>query len=868
MTPRATLRLQLHRGFTFADAAARVDYFAALGVSHLYLSPILTARLGSMHGYDVIDHGRVNPELGGEDAFRALCAKLRERGLGTIVDIVPNHMAVGGADNPWWLDLLEHGRDSRYATFFDVDWQVADPALRGRIAAPFLGKPYGEALASGEIKLEHDAARDRFHAQYFEHRFPIAPRTIARPLADADGDPHRLLAMHDPLHEHGRVRLHRLLERQHWRLAWWRTAADEINWRRFFDIISLAALRVEDADVFEAVHATTLRLCEEGLIDGVRVDHVDGLADPRAYCRKLRSRLGERYLIVEKILAPGERLHRDWQVDGTSGYSFMNHVNALLHDPHGEAPLTALWTGITGRAADFETEGRRARRRIVDELLVADLNATVEALHRIARSDLASRDLALGAIRRVLTELLVEMPVYRVYADRRGRSAEDEALMAGVRERARKACRPHEREFVDVIDRWLGGEPPMKVQPPRAQRLRLRAIARFQQLCAPLAAKAVEDTAFYRHGRLLSRNEVGADPAQFAMSIDAFHHESAMRLQHFPHTLLATATHDHKRGEDVRARLAVISELPQHWEDAVGDWLTRHARLRAQIDGLAAPGAADEYMLYQMLFGAWPLDLRPDDRAGLDAFRERIARWQQKALREAKLRTSWVEPNLAYEEACAKFLRRLLDPADSAEFLARLAKFVLALAPAAALNGLAQALLRMTTPGVPDLYQGTELWDQSLVDPDNRRPVDFDARVSALGTSDRVAVLLPQWRDGRIKQQLIVRTLALRQRMPNVFARGRYEPVAVQGEHADRIVAFLRSDRQGSVLVVAPRCSAPLVDANQPRVAAERWGDTTLAMKRSASWRDAFDERDLLAGTKLPLSQLLAQWPVGLFVAS
>jgi len=861
MTPRATIRLQLHRGFTFADAAARVDYFAALGVSHLYLSPILTARAGSMHGYDVIDHAHVNPELGGEDGFRALAAKARERGLGIIVDIVPNHMAVGGSDNAWWLDVLEHGRESRYAAFFDIDWQVTDPALRGRIAAPFLGKPYGDVLASGEIELACEGGK--WHAQYFEHRFPLAPRTVDASLAEIGSDP---------------VRLHQLFERQHWRLAWWRTAADEINWRRFFDIISLAALRVEEPAVFDAVHATTLRLWDEGLIQGVRIDHVDGLADPRAYCRKLRARLsqagahgapynGAPYIIVEKILAPGERLHRDWQIDGTSGYSFMNHVNALLHDPHGEAPLTALWTGITGRAGEFEVEERRARRRIVEELLVADFNATAQALHRIARSDPSTRDLTLGAIRRVLTEILVQMPVYRVYADRRGRSKEDEELMAGVRERARGSCRPHERDFVDVIDRWVGGEAPMNVRPPRLQRLRMRAIARFQQLCAPLAAKAVEDTAFYRHGRLLSRNEVGADPAQFAMSIDEFHRESLQRLQHFPDTLLATATHDHKRGEDVRARLAVLSELPQRWEDAVGDWLTRNANLRAQVGGVAAPGAADEYMLYQMLFGAWPLALRPDHRAGLEAFRERVAQWQVKALREAKLRTSWVEPNAAYEEACASFLRRLLDPDESAEFLARASDLVTTLAPAAALNGLSQALLRMTTPGVPDLYQGTEFWDLSLVDPDNRRPVDFDARSVALKGDPQLEQMLADWRDGRIKQQLIARTSRLRAQLPQLFARGRYEPIAATGTHADRVVAFLRSDRESRVLVVVPRCCAPLVETDRPRVVAGRWADTVLPMQGRFAWHDALDERAPIEGDALAVSQLLARWPVGMFVA-
>ncbi len=864
MPPRATLRLQLHRGFTLDQAAERVEYFAALGVSHLYLSPILTARAGSMHGYDVVDHGRVNPELGGEEALRRLSTACRARAMGLVVDIVPNHMAVGGADNAWWLDVLEHGRASRYARHFDVDWNVPDPALRGRIAVPLLGRPYGEALAAGEIKLEQEGGK--WHAQYFEHRLPLAPRTVDASLPEVARDP---------------ARLNRLLERQHWRLAWWRTAGDEINWRRFFDIVGLAGLRVEEPSVFEDVHATTLRLYAEGLIDGLRVDHVDGLTDPRAYCRKLRARLrqleGKRpagapapaYLIVEKILGVSERLHRDWRVDGTSGYSFMNHVNALLHDPAGEAPLTALWTGLTGRAGEFEVEQRRARRRIVDELLAADFSAAALALHRIARSDPATRDVTLAAIRRVLTEILVQMPVYRVYADRSGRSPADEELMAGVRDAARMTCRPAERELVDVIDRWLGGEPPAALASRGAQRLRLQAIARFQQLSAPLAAKAVEDTAFYRHGRLLSRNEVGADPAQFALTPAAFHDESAQRLRHFPDTLLATATHDHKRGEDLRARLAVLSEMPQRWEQAVRDWTAGNAASRIVVDGEGAPGPADEYMLYQMLVGAWPLDLAPTDTDGLQRLAERLWGWLQKAVREAKLRSSWIEPNLAYEAACKAFLERLLAPAQSAAFLAQVRALVDAIAPAGALNGLAQTLLRMTTPGVPDLYQGTDWWDFSLVDPDNRQPVDWTARAAALARSDDAASLMQRWRDGRIKQQLIARTLRLRQRLPNLFARGRYEPLAFEGEHADRVVGFVRADATSTLLVIVPRCCAALVQADAPRVTPERWGDTRVRLPTAMArrdWIDALHEQPI-AGEVFRLADLLQTWPVALLTA-
>ena len=902
---RATARLQLHKDFTLEDAAQQVEYFAALGISHLYLSPILTARAGSLHGYDVVDHGAVNPELGGEPALRRLVERLRAHAMGLIVDIVPNHMAVGGADNAWWQDLLEWGHASPYARFFDIDWAVPDPALRGRVLAPFLGKPYGEALADGDIRLCFDAAAGRFHAQYFAHRFPIAPAVYPRLLHDfprtrrrADfeqairalaqrrGEPAVTRAIEQSLRQHapdqpgGRERLHDLLERQHYRLAWWRTAPDEINWRRFFDISDLAGLRVEDGVVFEAVHATIFRLYREGLIDGLRVDHVDGLADPRAYCRKLRARLlslarrreprgAPPYLLIEKILAPGERLRREWRVDGTTGYTFMNDVNALLHDPAGEQPLTQLWTQLSGRSGDFEIEQRTARRRVVDELLTADFNATAQALHRIARSDPATRDITLAAIRRVLIELLVQFPVYRIYADPEGRAPEDEAVMAQVREAARRACRPAERPLVDLIDRWLGAESPARVPARPARRLRLRAIARFQQLSSPLAAKAVEDTAFYRHGRLLSRNEVGADPAQFATQLADFHAECERRQKYFPRTLLATATHDHKRGEDTRARLAVLSEI-SHWTATVEGWRALNSPARTTVDGAAAPAAADEYMLYQTLVGVWPFGLRATDAPGLRALVERVAGWQLKALREAKLRSGWIEPNLPYEAACHEFLQRLLDPSQSAAFLAQLVGLVESIAAAGAANGLAQTLLRVTTPGVPDLYQGTEFWDLSLVDPDNRRPVDYRARSAALAGGDDAAALLAAWRDGRIKQRLIARALQLREREPVLFERGRYLPLEVRGPLARHVVAFARHDGSTTALAVASRWTAALLDAPLPRVPPARWQDTRVVLPRSLRGDDFFDALTgapaSLRSDGLLLSSLLKHGPVALVV--
>ncbi len=929
--PGATARLQVHKDFTLEDAAAQVPYFKQLGITHLYVSPILTARAGSQHGYDVVDHSVVNSELGGEAALRALVACLRRHGMGLIVDIVPNHMAVGRGDNAWWLDVLEWGRDSHYSGFFDIDWDVPDPLLHNRVLAPFLGKPYGEALADGEIELRFDTASGKFSAMYFDHHFPIAPSDYG-PLLRANGDAlgslaklfreatsrhgsrssrreafaqackalaaanaedgavrdavALLLQRMSPKTEASRLHLHRLLERQHYRLSWWRTAPDEINWRRFFDVIDLAGLRIQDNAVFEAVHATTFRLFAEGLIDGLRVDHVDGLADPRAYCRKLRARLqtlastrpaelprGASYLIVEKILAPGELLARDWRTDGTSGYVFMNEAGALLHDPAGEAPLTQLWAERSGSSGDFEDEERRARRRIPQELLAADFNACAHALHAIARSAPATRDWSLGAVRRVLTELLVHFPVYRTYADARGRSAADAEIMRKVVAETLLTCRPGERALVELIDRWLGGEAPQQAHGAAAVRMRLRALARFQQLTSPVAAKSVEDTAFYRHGRLLSRNEVGANPGQFSLSVADFHQLCGERLKRYPLAMLATATHDHKRGEDLRARLAVLSEIPQEWAIAARRWSELNTDLKPEQDGIKGPDATDEYILYQMLVGAWPLTQQADDAAGLKNLCERLAAWQEKAVREAKRRSGWIEPNLAYERACTEFLQALLDPARSSQFLQELQAFGANIAAAGAVNGLTQTLLRTTTPGVPDLYQGTEFWDFSLVDPDNRRPVDFAARSAALAETKALPELIQHWHDGRIKQRLLARMLDARVRNPELFSHGEYRPLVVRGSCAANVIAFVRKYGDQSMLVATILYPYKLLgESTTPAIEVEHWGDTQLLIPASLGrqrWRNILTEQAIeTPAAELRIADLFKDLPMAVLMAT
>ena len=845
------MRLQLHQGFTFFDAKTLIPYLVDLGISHVYSSPILKATSGSIHGYDVVDPATVNPELGGEPGLRDFVAALRSAGLGLIVDIVPNHMAVGGADNPWWTDVLRYGRASRYADFFDIDWECDDPDLRGKVLAPFLGGPYGEVLAAGDLRLAQSPGGEPV-IRYFDNDFPIDPAGYAH-VAECGFE------SFDPSNPSGRCQLHSLLERQHYRLAWWGVAGDEINWRRFFDINGLAGLRIEDPKVFEETHATLFRLYEDGLIDGFRVDHVDGLSDPPGYCRRLRRRLDElapgrrAYLVVEKILGAGEVLPADWGVDGTSGYDFMNEVSAVQHDAANAEALARLWQDLTGRPADFEQEEVPARLEILQRGFDAQLGAVTSALHRLARLDSMTRDISAAAIRRGLLALLTHFPVYRGYDAGSKRSAIDQESFAMALAAAKAASPASAHSVLDQLDRWLGGEEGDKVT------LRLRKLAgtRFQQLSAPVAAKAVEDTAFYRYGRLLSRNDVGFDAARLGLSVEAFHAAGADRLATFPGAMLATATHDHKRGEDLRARLAVISEVPDAWETFV----RRSQALHAAAD---RPDPADEIMLYQMVVGAWPLQLDAADEAARGEFVERLAVWQQKALREAKLRTDWTEPNQQYEAVARDFLDRLFRPETGFLDLAR--DFVDLIAPAGAVNGLSQAVLKMTVPGMPDFFQGTEFWDFSLVDPDNRRPVDYDSRRAALAAGADAITLAETWRDGRVKQAVMRSVLDLRQQREGLFARGDYLPIRVNGAMADHVIAFARVDRTSAVVVVVPRLSHDLLrdgSAIQMQLAALQRTSIALPVELHArDLRAVFGGDAVEAGPELRLDKVMSRFPL------
>ena len=818
MIPRATYRLQLNAGFTFSDAEAIVPYLDSLGISHVYTSPITTARSGSTHGYDVVDPTRINPELGGEPAFRSLVTKLRDRDMGMIIDIVPNHMGVVGGENAWWNDVLAKGQVSEYARYFDIDWST-------RLMLPVLGEPLEAALASGSIEASEHHGRYVLVA-YGEHHFPI--RDEDKHVAASSTTPESLRA---------------LLDRQHYRLASWRTANDDLNWRRFFAINELVGLRIEDSIVFERTHALYFRLYSEGLIDGVRVDHVDGLTDPACYCRNLRSRLdaitrpatappAPAYIVVEKILARGEQLAADWGVDGTSGYDFMEDVSALLHSEEGDEALGKLWTDLSNRPAKFEFEELQARQDILAWQFDGQLTRCVAAFESLAASTEQVDGVTSGMFRRAIERLLWVWPVYRTYGDGRSAPASDGRVRMLAKQRVARFSPPGEAWITDMILAWLAGGGAGDLE------LAGEAVRRFQQLSSPIAAKSVEDTAFYRHGKLLSRMDVGFDAQRLSMPIADFHRIAVARSEQFPHAMLATATHDHKRGEDMRARLAVLSELPVSWGECVARWNDQTAVVGNGID------PADRYILYQTLYGAWPQGLPADDKDGLSGYATRVVAWQQKALREAKLRSSWEAPDNDYEARCKYVVETLLDPDRSPEFLNDLRAFVSSTDAAARANMLVQVALRHTIPGMPDLYQGTEISDFSLVDPDNRRPVNFDLRKQMLGGQDA-----PGASGCHEKLSMIALMLDLRRHHAQLFAEGDYQPLEVGGRRAAHVLAFRRTlGRQSLTCIVALRCAKVLTGQTSLIPPASWWADTALRIEGNAALPDASMETLLKTG--------------------
>jgi (1->4)-alpha-D-glucan 1-alpha-D-glucosylmutase len=946
IVPRATYRLQFHKDFGFDQARAIVPYLAALGVSHLYASPLTMARSGSTHGYDVIDFNRLNPELGDEAAFEALIAELHAHDMGLLLDFVPNHMGVG-SDNPWWLDVLEWGPLSPFATFFDIDWEASARGVRGKVTLPVLGDQYGKVLEAGELRLQFDAALGTFHIAYHPERFPAAVRrypqllrstanlldrsggplfeladrfaalfaedagpaqwgvrrqeafTLKSALAEAARDPAVRAALDAAVAAQNGTpglpesfqALHELLEDQAYRLAYWRVASSEINYRRFFDINQLAGLRVEQGEVFEATHRLLLRLIGEGKVQGVRLDHIDGLYDPRGYCQRLLSRAADVlaegadgagheidarhgrpiYLVVENILARHESLREDLPVAGTTGYEFMNLLTGLFVDPAAKRSLTATYHRFIDREFEFDQVVLAAKQQILRYYLNSELHVLGHEFYRLAQQSWLTRDFTLTGLREALADIITRFPVYRTYITEDGARPEDRRDLDWAVSRARRETALVDHTVFDFLHAALSTD---LVGTRGYERAEVIGTAmHFQQLTGPVMAKSLEDTAFYRYHRLVSLNEVGGEPDHFGVSPSAFHHLLQQQQRRHPFSMLASATHDHKRGEDVRARINALSELPLEWRRQVGRWARLNRLKRRELDRERVPGRNDEYLLYQTLVGAWPLELDTADHPALAAFTERIVGYMLKATREAKVRSSWAAPDLDYEAGLERFVRRILDPQEGRAFLSDLLAFQPRIAVIGALNGLAQILLKLTAPGVPDTFQGCELWDLSLVDPDNRRPVDFERRRQSLQQGADPVALLASWRDGRIKQHIIARTLALRRRQPDLFASGSYEPLEIMGSLSDRVVAFARRNGEESMIVVVPRLVAALLqDRDQPCPAPDAWGDTRVTLPPALAGRRLLNyltERPLPWSARgLALADALAELPVALLTAS
>jgi len=900
ITPRATYRLQLRAGFGFNEAAAIAPYLARLGVSHVYLSPFFKARPGSAHGYDITNHAELNPELGTEAEYASMIHAFRREGMQRILDFVPNHMGVGGSDNPLWLDVLEWGPESRYAGWFDIDWSAHDGAGQDKLLAPVLGEQYGEALRSGKLSLKFDDGAFAIWA-YDEHKLPICPLTYPlilghqnaaldimadrfldlpqwRPeiaerahdlkaelavLADADAKARgeirsRLAAFNRDWRE-----LDALISAQFWRVAFHRVAEDEINYRRFFNINDLAGLRMELASVFEHAHARVFQMLEANEIEGLRIDHVDGLFDPKAYLEALRERVGRPfYLVVEKILAPHEQLRADWPVEGTTGYDYLNLSLGVLVDPSAEASFTEIYAAFAGATDEFEEIARLCKLRIMDNEMASELNALGRAAARLARQSPMTADLTRAILQRAIKQIVANFPVYRTYLDLTDSPIDaDRRDIAWAVARARRFDRDVHPSAYDFLQDVLSAETARSPAKEISRIAALRFAMKLQQFSGPVMAKGVEDTAFYRYNRFLALNEVGGAPDRFGLARSLFHKANAQRAERWPHAMLATATHDTKRGEDARARLAVLSECPDEWARQVAAW-SRLLRARlGDVEGRAPPDRNDEYMFYQMLVGSWPIDLLDSlDPAAHEAYQARIEAALEKSLREAKRRSSWTAPDAEYEQAMRSFAREALSPEGNG-FLTSFLPFVQGVARLGVENSLAQTVLKLTAPGVPDIYQSCELWDLSLVDPDNRRAVDYRRReqmmtelaprLSAVG--ERRALfdtLMHDWRDGRVKLATIALLLAFRREHEEFFANADYQPIEIKGEEASWALGFVRSHGERRLAVLIARFPALRAGAPSWRAQAEL---------PAGSWFDLFRGRPF--DDAAPLSEWLGLIP-------
>jgi (1->4)-alpha-D-glucan 1-alpha-D-glucosylmutase len=940
--PLATYRLQLGRDLTFDDAAGLLDYLERLGVSDCYTSPFFETSSAHSHGYDVSDHNRLREELGGESAFRRFAEALRARDMGLLIDLVPNHMGIAGNRNARWLDVLENGAAAPSAVYFDVDWAPVKSELAGKVLLPILGEQYGTVLDSGQLRL---AVEDGgFRVRYYDHVMPLAPRSWGRVLAHrleelqarlgpehpdlvelkslitwittipprTETDPDRVAARRREV-EIGRTRLAALLAaspavaefvednvrifngtpgdprsfdlldgllaEQAYRLAYWRVAGEEINYRRFFDINELAAIRMEVPEVFADLHRLVFRLVGEGAVTGLRVDHPDGLYAPAEYFRRLQRGCaralgedgpGDFYVVAEKILAPGEHLPEDWATAGTTGYEFLNLLNGIFVDRPQARAMEQVYARTIRVRPPFSEVVDECKRLIMETSMAAELNTLANRLDRISEKHRASRDFTLGSLTTALREIIGAFPVYRTYVGEGAAavSPRDREYIARAVGRAKRRTPTMSESVYDWIEDVLTLRfPDWASDADREERLDF--VRRFQQITGPVTAKGYEDTVLYRFNRLVSLNEVGGDPSRFGTSLAEFHAGLADRAGRSPHALSATATHDTKRGEDVRARINVLSEIPGEWRARVVAWQRLNRRHRTAVDGVPVPGANTEYLVYQTLVGAWPLD------------RPRLTDYLLKAVREAKVHTSWVNPSARYDEAIARFAGAILDPARSAAFLEDFTLFQGRIAQFGALNSLGQTLVKLTAPGVPDFYQGSELWDLSLVDPDNRRPVDWEARRRLLDELARAVATAPDRAafaheltktrtDARAKLFVVHEGLRARRARRALFESGAYEPLEARGAWAEHLCAFARVHGDAAALTVIPRLLARRgVDALP--LGPEYWADTRLELPPRLAGRytnvltgERLQTEPTAAGAGLPVSAVLASFPVAL----
>lgn len=863
----ATYRVQLNKQFTLANAREIVPYLHDLGISHLYCSPILAARPGSMHGYDVADPTRINPEIGTLDDLRALAEALHERGMGILLDIVPNHMGIGPA-NPYWEDVLTHGIHSRYARWFDVDWAAAD----NKIVLPVLGDTLDAVIARDELKL--DVAERTPRLQYFDNSWPVDPATLPDELQLAKLDP---TAVADPnvflRGDEGHARLRPFLDAQHYRLTFWRRGPEEINYRRFFDVNELAALRQEDPEVFAETHAFVLSLVSDGLIDGLRVDHVDGLLDPLGYLERLRGeverRAGQGFpIVVEKILSPGERLRKEWPVQGTTGYEFLNDLEDVFLDPEGYAAIERGYRASRRlTSGSFEDVAHAGKVKILEGALEADVSRVARLLREGLGDGAGEPE---GGFESGIVQLIAAMPVYRTYVDGRTPAASPDDVAVVERTVARARARLDNRPPMQIVERIA--------DVVKGDRL-LSFTERLQQTSGPATAKGVEDTALYVYVPLASRNEVGGAPDRpLDDAVGRLHRANGARAADWPSALTCTNTHDTKRSADLRARLDVLSECATEWQRCFTRWRRLNQRHRTTVKGRVAPDTNTEYLLYQTLIGLWPAP-RPGrraddvpDRAWLEEAQGRVEQYMLKAVKEAKTRTSWTDPDEQYENALKSFIAALLAPGDDPVFLTDLSRFVAHVSNAGHWNALARVLVHMTSPGTPDTYQGDELWFFALVDPDNRRAVDYRRRAELLASATKPGLLGSLHpADERLKPGVLQRLLHTRRAHATLFGRGGYLPLEVRGAHARHLVAFARRDGESIAITIAPRLLVSRLDAHGRPT---DWEDTEIVLPGALGRGDL---RSILMDEEVPIpgdngsiaaASVLSEFPLALLLRS